>query len=184
MPRLIVCLTGMPGAGKSTIARGLRGIGYEVASMGDAVRERAKMLGMEPTGENLGSLMLKLRRDGGPGAVANLLEPRIRGSASDVVVIDGIRSNAEIEVFRGICPVRILSVHASTETRYGLLSGRGRSDDPGTPEAFRERDGRELGVGISDSIALADESISNNDTDREGLVEAARGVILRWVGHG
>ena len=41
MTKLIVCLTGMPGAGKSTIADGLKSKGYEVINMGNAVRNEA-----------------------------------------------------------------------------------------------------------------------------------------------
>ena len=78
MPKLIVCLTGMPGAGKSTIADGLQARGYEVANMGNAVRAEARRRNLEPTGENLGSLMLELRERDGPGAVAMLIAPQIR----------------------------------------------------------------------------------------------------------
>jgi dephospho-CoA kinase len=40
--RLIVCLTGMPGAGKSSVASFLKEKGFAVVTMGDAVREEAK----------------------------------------------------------------------------------------------------------------------------------------------
>jgi len=36
---LIVGVTGMPGAGKTTAARHLSGLGYTVLSMGDVIRE-------------------------------------------------------------------------------------------------------------------------------------------------
>ena len=39
--RLIVCLTGMPGAGKSTVAIVLKEKGFSVIIMGDIVREEA-----------------------------------------------------------------------------------------------------------------------------------------------
>ena len=74
MSKLIVCLTGMPGAGKSTIALKLKEEGYETFSLGDGVRAEAKKLNLEPTGENLGKLMLELREKNGPGAVAELLK--------------------------------------------------------------------------------------------------------------
>ncbi|MBI2006050.1 MAG: AAA family ATPase, partial [Nitrosopumilales archaeon] len=61
MSKLIVCLTGMPGAGKSTIANGLKSKGFDVINMGDAVRAEAKKRNLEPTGKNLGKLMLELR---------------------------------------------------------------------------------------------------------------------------
>lgn len=181
MASLIVCLTGMPGAGKSTIAEGLRARGYGVVNMGDAVRAEAGRRGMEPTGANLGRLMLELRERGGPAAVARLVGPGI-GAAGGTVVVDGIRSSEEIEFLRGVGPVRVLSVHASAGRRFGLLSGRGRSDDPASREGFDERDARELGVGISAPIAMADESISNNDMPADELVSAAHSIIRGWAG--
>jgi len=42
LSKLIVCLTGMPGAGKSTIADGLKSKGFDAINMGDAVRTEAK----------------------------------------------------------------------------------------------------------------------------------------------
>ena len=182
MPRLIVCLTGMPGAGKSTIARGLAEAGYPTVNMGDAVRAEAARRGLEPTGPNLGGLMLELRRKGGPGAVAQLVVPRIRSSASEAVIVDGVRSDAEIGVLRGVSAVKLLLVHASTDTRFGFLSCRGRPDDPDSRESFEARDAREMGVGISEPIALADESISNNELTREQLVEKAGRIVRAWLG--
>ncbi|MBM2820227.1 MAG: dephospho-CoA kinase, CoaE [Nitrosarchaeum sp.] len=44
----------MPGAGKSTIADGLKSKGYDIINMGNAVRAEAKNRNLEPTGHNLG----------------------------------------------------------------------------------------------------------------------------------
>ena len=180
--KVIVCLTGMPGAGKSTIARGLAARGFcEAFNMGDAVRAEAARRGLDATGPALGELMLDLRRRGGPDAVAALVAPGIRGSASGAVVVDGVRSNEEIRFFGKIGEVRILSVHASAGTRFGFLSCRGRSDDPRSRAVFDERDARELGVGISEPMALADESISNNGATEEELVDGAAAIIRAWL---
>lgn len=180
LSKLIVCLTGMPGAGKSTIANGLKSKNFEIINMGDAVREEARNRKLEPTGQNLGKLMLELREKNGPGAIAELISEKISNSESDVVIIDGIRSNEEISVLRKVGTVKLLSIHASTDTRYGFLSDRGRSDDPKNRENFDERDTRELGVGISAPIALADESISNNNMTIDQLIETAQKIIQGW----
>src|ERR671921_2042278 len=101
--RLIVCLTGMPGAGKSSVASFLKEKGFAVVTMGDAVREEAKRQGLEPTDINLGKMMIKLRQELGPGAVGHIVLQKLArdGSSScNNVVIDGIRSIAEVEVLK------------------------------------------------------------------------------------
>ena len=182
MPKLIVCLTGMPGAGKSTIANGLnKSKGYHVINMGNAVRIEAAQRNLEPNGENLGKLMLDLREKNGQGAVAELIKPEILESPANVILIDGVRSNVEIEVLRTVGTVKLLSIHASTDTRFDFLSKRGRSDDPKSKDNFEERDTREIKVGISTSIALADESISNNNFTKEELINEAYEIIQGWI---
>ena len=171
----------MPGAGKSTIVSSLKARGLEALNLGDGIRTEAKKRNLEPTGENLGKLMLELREKNGPGAVADLLTERIKNSQSEVIVIDGVRSTAEIEVLKNVGPVKLLSIEASTDTRYKFLGGRGRSDDPVTREKFEERDKRELGVGIGKSIAIADETISNNNITLDELTERAYLVIEKWI---
>lgn len=171
----------MPGAGKSTIANGLKSKGFDIINMGDEVRQEAKRRNIEPTGKNLGKLMLELREKNGQGAVAELITSKIIQSSSDAVIIDGIRSNAEIDVLRRIGNVRILAIHASIQTRFDFLKERGRSDDPKDRDTFVERDGRELKVGISNSIALADETISNNNLSKEELIETAYQIIKNWI---
>jgi dephospho-CoA kinase len=181
MTKLIVCLTGMPGAGKSTISAGLQKKGFASINMGDAVRAEAKRRNLEPTGQNLGKLMLELREKNGQGAVAELIKDQIVNSNSDVVVIDGVRSNAEIEVLKKTATVKLLAVHASTDTRYSFLTTRHRSDDPQNRQSFDERDNREIGVGISASIALADETLSNNNLTVEQLIDTAYKIISKWL---
>ena len=179
--KLIVCLTGMPGAGKSTIAQGLQLKGYETINMGDAVRAEAKKRNLESTRENLGDLMLELREKNGPGAIAELVKPQIESSTSDVILIDGVRSNDEIQVLKKYGTVKLLAVHASTDTRFDFLQKRGRTDDPQTKQHFEERDDRELKVGVSNSIALSDNAVSNVGISREELTEQTFKIIQKWL---
>lgn len=181
MEKLIVCLTGMPGAGKSTIADGLKSKGFDKITMGNAVREEAARRNIEPTGANLGKLMLELRDKNGPGAVAELIKDQIANSKSNVILIDGLRSIAEVEVLKKFGMVKILAIHASSDTRFKFLSGRGRSDAPNDRQDFVKRDSREIGVGMSESIALADETISNNNLTISQLIDSAYSIIKGWI---
>ena len=181
MPKLIVCLTGMPGAGKTTIADALKSKGFDKFTMGDAVRAEASRRKIEPTGENLGKLMLELREKNGPGAVAELIRDDIKNSKSDVILVDGVRSLAEVNVLKNFGTVKVLAIHASGDTRFKFLTGRGRSDAPSDREDFTKRDSREIGVGMSESIALADETISNNNLTIDQLVATAYDIIKGWI---
>ena len=179
--KLLVCLTGMPGAGKSTIAEGLKSKGYEIVNLGNAVRNEAKNRNLEPSRENLGKLMLELREKNGSGAIAELVKSEIESSSANVLLIDGVRSNDEIQVLRKLGTVKLLAIHASTDTRFNFLQKRGRSDDPQTKEHFNERDDRELGVGVSNSIALSDFAISNIGLTKDELIKKSYDIIQRWV---
>jgi dephospho-CoA kinase len=136
---------------------------------------------LEPTGDNLGKLMLELRKKNGAGAIAELLTESIKNSQSKVIIVDGVRSITEVEVLRNVGSVKLLSIEATADTRYKFLSSRGRSDDPITREKFEERDNRELGVGIGESIAIADETIVNSDITLDELTERAHKVIEKWI---
>jgi len=171
----------MPGAGKSTIAEGLKPKGYDIFNMGNAVREEAKKRNLESTSSNLGKLMLELREKNGPGAIAELVKPQIEFSVASVIIIDGVRSTDEIQVLRKLGSVKLLAIHASTDTRFDFLQKRGRSDDPQTKDHFEERDNRELGVGISNPIALSDYAISNIGLTKDQLIETAFKIIQRWI---
>jgi dephospho-CoA kinase len=171
----------MPGAGKSTIAEGLKPKGYDIVNMGNAVREEAKKRNLESTSSNLGKLMLELREKNGPGAIAELIKPKIESSAANVILIDGVRSNDEIQVLRKFGNVKLLAIHASTDNRFDFLQKRGRTDDPQTKDNFDERDNRELGVGISNPIALSDDAISNTGLTKDELIESAFAIIQSWI---
>jgi dephospho-CoA kinase len=171
----------MPGSGKSTIVSALKAKGIEALNLGDGVRAEAKRRNLEPTGDNLGKLMLELRKKNGAGAIADLLTESIKNSQSKVIIVDGVRSTTEIEVLRNVGSVKLLSIEATADTRYQFLSSRGRSDDPITREKFEERDNRELGIGIGESIAIADETIVNSDITLDELTERAHKVIEKWI---
>ena len=171
----------MPGAGKSTIVSKLKEQGYETFSLGDGVRAEAKKQNLEPTGENLGKLMLELREKNGPGAIAKLLKNSIQNSIHKIIIIDGIRSIHEINVLKETGNVKLLGVNASADTRFVFLSERKRSDDPLTRDKFEERDNREISVGLQEIIQLADESIENNNITIEQMVDSAIKIFQKWI---
>ena len=178
--KLIVCITGMPGAGKSTVASIAKDLGFMIVNLGDFVRETALNENIEPTASNLRELMIKLRKNHGEGIMAEMASKRIIKSQSKLIVIDGIRSMNEVNVFQNLGQVKILSIHASKQVRVKFQTKRGRSDTPKDESGFSKRDNVELEVGIGESIALADETIVNNQIEMNKLKELGKKVLERW----
>jgi len=178
---LIVAITGMPGAGKSTAAQALVEKGWKRVVMGDVIREETRRRGLEPDSKNTGEVMKQLRKERGEAAVAELCLEAIHKAGSDRVVVDGIRSISEVNAFRKSAELILIVIHASQSRRFALLKERGRSDDPLSYEMFQKREGRELGVGIGDAIALADEMVSNEHVTPEKLAEMVVEAVDRWV---
>jgi dephospho-CoA kinase len=179
----IIAITGMPGAGKSTAAQALVKLGWTRVVMGDVIRAETKRRGLEPDAKNTGEVMKLLRREKGESAVADLCLETVAKLKAEKVVVDGIRSMAEVEAFRRKAAVLLVAVDASPERRFELLKERGRKDDPLTYEMFAERDSRELGVGIGRAIALADETVSNQHATPERLATEIAQVVERWNKH-
>jgi dephospho-CoA kinase len=176
--KMLILITGMSGSGKTTLADMFREDGFSVLTMGDVIRGLAAERGLEPTPEVLGSIARGIREEHGDTAVAVKCVERLRGIEEPVVVIDGIRSLAEVDVFRGSFEGVLVAVHASPEMRYERLRERGRSDDPRDLGSFRERDLRELGFSLGWAISLADHMIVNEGT-LESFGESYRRILGR-----
>ena len=178
---LIIAITGMPGAGKSTAAKALEAHGFKRIVMGDVIREETRRRGLEPEEKNTGKVMLELRNKHGPGAVAEVCLISLKAMKESVVIVDGIRSYAEVEVFAREGKVKLLAIHASRDRRFKLLTERARGDAPTSRASFEERDKRELSVGVGDAVALADESLSNERATTEELGNRAIEMVEWWV---
>jgi dephospho-CoA kinase len=180
---LIIAITGMPGAGKSTAAKEIAKAGVETVAMGDMIREETKRRNLYPDDKNMGTVMRELREKYGSGAVAELTLRNIKTITGDAVVVDGIRSMAEVEMFRGAGPVKLLAIWASPRRRFDLLRSRGRTDDPQTVESFNARDERELSIGLGGAIALADDAVSNERISIDQLGAETTRVAREWMRH-
>jgi dephospho-CoA kinase len=175
----LVIVTGMPGAGKSGVAQAFHDVGIPVIVMGDVIREETRKRGLDPNPENTKKVMLELRKRSGPGAVASFCVDELQGLDSEIVVIEGCRSIAEIDVFDNCAdPVIIVCVHTSPKKRYARLRERNREDAPPSWEAFRERDIREISVGLGGVIALSDIMLVNEGTIIE-LQEQSKKLVKR-----
>lgn len=182
--KVIIAVAGMPGAGKAVLRGAAEAMGLTVVIMGDEIRDETKRRGLEPTPENVGKVMLMLREEEGPAAVARRCIQKITEAQSYIVFVDGVRSLDEVDEFKKhFAHVSLVAVHSSPEARFQRLSKRKRSDDPKGWDVFYQRDLRELNVGQGDAIALADYMIVNEgsyDDFKAMTSEILKAMVEKW----
>lgn len=166
----------MPGSGKSEAMAVAKQLGFPVVRMGDLIWEEVDRQGLERISANVGRVANELRETEGPDVWALRTVDRIRDVAGDalVVLVDGVRSNHEVEVFRRELgsDFRLVAIHTDQRHRFERLTARARDDDPSEEAAHAERDQREMGWGIARTIALADDMLVNDGTLEEFHAEA------------
>ncbi len=180
----VIGLVGLQGSGKTEIAKVLAEFGVPRVRMGDVVWNELRRRGEEITEQNVAKLANELREREGMGAIAKRCVALIeeQGVGRPAVVVDGIRGLAEVEEFRKAFGNRfhLWAVWARRSIRYARIAARARADDAPTPERFDEKDRRELGWGMGEAIALADELIVNEgslDDLRARVSELFRKVV-------
>ncbi len=183
--KLVIGLAGMPGSGKSLVVDTAREMGYAVVVMGDVVRQETTKRGLELTPQNVGKVMLELRAEGGNYVIAQKCIPKILEQTSSKVLVDGLRSLYEADIFtENFAKFSLVAVHASPETRFSRLSNRRRSDDASEWKVFNERDMRELGVGLGNVIAMAQQIIVNDNSFEQVKTKAKESlekVERKWL---
>lgn len=163
----IIAFVGMPASGKSEASKVVREVGMDIVNMGDIIREEVKHRGLEPTDTNTGAVANDLRDKEGMDAVARRCVPKIREIDRDVVVVDGVRGIAEVDLFRKEFgkDFYLIFLDAPLEMRFERVRKRGRSDDDMTLiEDLRRRDDREMNWGLREAIEAADITIENTSS--------------------
>ncbi|MFC7114209.1 AAA family ATPase [Natronoarchaeum sp. GCM10025703] len=164
----VIGTVGLAGSGKGEAAAVAEERGVPVVTMGDVIREECRDRGLDPATHH-GTVAQALREENGPAAIAEQSLPLLRDALEehDTVLVDGIRSGVEVDVFEEAFgdAFYLVSIEAPFETRAERISERGRdteAKDGG--EALRERDERELGFGMDEAMERADLTIANTDS--------------------
>jgi dephospho-CoA kinase len=156
----------MPGSGKEEFVKLAKDNGFSVVRMGDVVRAFVKDKGLGLSNDNVGRIANSERKENSMGIWAERTVPLING---DLVLIDGIRGDAELSVFKSALKsdLIVVGITASPEIRFERIKLRGRSDATMTWEEFCERDTRELKWGLQNAMASCEYMIINEGTLEE-----------------
>jgi dephospho-CoA kinase len=133
--------------------------------MGDVIRQETLKRELELTPDNVGKVMLQLRQEHGNYVIAELCVPRISNQDSHKVLVDGLRSLFEADIFsQNFQKFSLLAIHASPQIRFTRLANRRRSDDPTEWQVFHERDMRELNVGLGNVMVMSEQMVVNHNS--------------------
>lgn len=164
----VLGITGMPGAGKSEAVAVARQQGIPVVRMGDLIWEEVERQGLPKDAANVGRVASAMREKEGDDVWARRTVDRVRDAHAKarVVVIDGIRSHHEVDVFRRFLgdDFVLVGIHTDPHERHARMTRRARDDDPDDEEGHAARDQREMGWGLARTIAMADEMVVNDET--------------------
>jgi dephospho-CoA kinase len=161
----VIGVVGLPASGKGEFARIASGMGIPVIVMGDMIRRAVQDAGLEPNDTNFGATATRLRAERGMDAIGQLCVPEVQHQDASLVLIDGIRGDAEVHLFRRVFPrFTLISIDSSFEHRLERVRTRGRSDDFQSAGELNNRDEREIGWGLGRAIGEADLQIGNNGT--------------------
>lgn len=161
----VIGIVGMPGSGKGEFSAISADLGIPVVVMGDVIRAEVKKEGLPPVDSSMGIVAKRLRERYGMAAIAHVCIPVIESLGADVVLVDGIRGDAEVREFaQHFSEFTLIAIDSPLKTRFNRLQARARSDDLREIEELAARDERESSFGLYKAMELASVWVQNTGT--------------------
>lgn len=166
--KIIIGIAGDIGAGKGTLTSYLVQSyhAYNVRYSG-ILQDILRRLSLTYNRENPAILAEALRTTFGGDVLSRALVEDIKHSDAHVIVVDGIRKEAELEVLKTLPGFVFIFVDAAIETRYKRIHTRNEKADDATKtfEEFVTDHERAADRDVPQLKALADFVVDNNDDD-------------------
>ncbi|MEC8998556.1 MAG: AAA family ATPase [Candidatus Thermoplasmatota archaeon] len=164
---MLIGLTGRNASGKSTLVDWFAAKGLRSVSCSDSIRSWLAEKGVESTREALIEGGRELRREGGPGILAEMLLGSLEGADA---VVDSIRTPAEVAALRSRDDFVLIEVRADEDLRWQRLQRRARSGDPSDRGTFVAQEKAEAeaedeaGQALDATASMADFQVLNDGT--------------------
>ena len=167
---MLIGLTGRNASGKSTLVSWFAAKGLRSVSCSDSIRSWLAEQGVEATREALIEGGRDLRREGGPGVLAEMLLESLEGGDA---VVDSIRTPAEVKALRSRGDFVLIEVRADEDQE------RARFGDPRDRDTFVAQEEAEVraddesGQALDATASMADCLVINDGTigDLEEKIE-------------
>lgn len=162
---MIICLVGMPGAGKSVTAKYLETKGYIRIPLGLFVKERVKKRGEKLTKETIEEASYEIHGMNKDWELAQKALELIKKKKMKNVVIDGVRDKDQWDHIADNADddVTLVAIECPKHTRMERQLERMRFGDL-TEDDIKRRDKREIMFGEKDLMDIADYEADNSKT--------------------
>lgn len=167
MDKLIIGIVGEKGSGKGTFPKLLIEMLPDKrivrTTFSDVMTDTLNIWGLDRSRENYIKLVVAMRENFGPNVLANAVKRRVEGLDGDIVVIDGMRWMADLEMIRSING-KIVYITADPKVRYERTKARGEKagETETSFEQFMEEEKAPTEIDIPKIAAEADFTINNN----------------------
>jgi dephospho-CoA kinase len=161
---IMMCLTGMPGSGKTTVADMLKEKGFTMVEHSSQIKRLMRIGGMKVNAKNMELFVIQLKKAFGRDVVSKLSSKTIASSRGNVV-ISGPRDPAEISYIRKFHPeVVVVAISAPRKLRYNRIMHRKKGLKAGNYREFEWRDRKNIALGTMKLINHADYVLVNTGT--------------------
>ena len=180
--KLVIGLVGENGSGKGTVIKLLsqstKPYSLERITFSDFLKETLTLWRLSGSRDNFAKLVRAMRETYGENTLAHAIQIRAQKSSADIVLLDGVRWEADASLVRSFKKNLLIYVTADAHTRFERLRGRGEKSGEAamTFEKFTTEEETPNEQGIPALGKTADIRIENNGTERNLEKE----VITVW----
>lgn len=178
---MIIGVAGRNGAGKGEFVQFLEARSFTALSLSDGVRRELANRGLSETRERMIEVGQEMRRQSGPGALAQRLIKQLQPDRN--YAIDSIRHPVEVEILRHCGQdFHLVWIDAPIETRFERMRLRGRSGDPTSVAELEAMETRERGSDDPSAQQLdAVQAAASFTLSNDGSLEDFQSEIEAWV---
>ncbi|MBI3486337.1 AAA family ATPase [Candidatus Daviesbacteria bacterium] len=172
MNKVVIGIVGEKGSGKGTFPKLLQEMLPDKkivrTTFSDVMTETLNIWGLNKSRENYIKLVVAMRDSFGPKVLADAVKKRIGGLNGEIIVVDGMRWLADLEMIKSI-DGKIVYITADPKIRFERTKLRGEKDGEieTTFEQFMEEEKAPTEVDIPEIAKNSDFTINNNGSFEE-----------------
>ncbi len=165
---MIIGITGLIGAGKTSVVELLKEKGFEHLSVRDYINQELEKRNLEKNRDNMRVIANELRKKHGSSYIVEQLYQKSKGK----VIIESIRTLGEVKALKNKKDFILLGITADPKTRYERIHKRKSSTDNVSFEEFKRQESLENNTSEDEQnlkicLKNADYTIENNGTYQE-----------------